>query len=216
MEDLVQFRTGLLIDGDADAAVQLFFLELGVELAQGDELSIDEPSLFGGLIISRVGAKIEILRPIPVMKGRFNGPRVHAAIDSVHHQATESLKIGDMAVDQPGNAVAHLEDVFENNGPHPHITGLSGSLDGIHPPGTALQMGSRMDVHVDCSLEELKSQFERSVICEFHSISYSIIITVNYVASPYRCQCSAGVCFAAVIAPVPSGSNGHIRIHFLF
>jgi hypothetical protein len=83
-----------------------------------------------------------------------------------------------MAVHQPGDSIAHFKNIFENDGPHPGVAGLDGCLDGINPTGAALQMGSCMNVNIDCSSEEFIRQFKRSVVCKFHDecpLLYSIL-----------------------------------------
>jgi hypothetical protein len=65
-------------------------------------------------------------------------------------------------------SIAHFEDVHEDDGPHPGIPRLSGSLDRIDPSGAAEDVRPGVHVNVDGPLEQLSGQVERTAFRQEH------------------------------------------------
>ena len=130
LQDFVQVRVRWFRERDADAAVEFLTLELGVKLAQGNELPVDLAAL-AGLVVRRVRAEADVLRAVAVVERGLDRAGVHAAVHGVHDEPAVGLEARYRPVDQPRGAVAHLEHVHVHYGAHARVPRLDGRLDRI-------------------------------------------------------------------------------------
>ncbi len=102
-----------------------------------------------------MGAEADVFGAVAVVEGGLDGPGVHTTVDGVQNDAPVGLEVRDRPVHQPGRAIAHLEDVHEDEGPHTRVPGLDGGLEWIHPTGAAEDVGAGVDMDIDGPPQEL-------------------------------------------------------------
>jgi len=111
-----------------------------------------------------VGAEADVFGAVAVVEGGLDGPGIHSTVDCVQYDAPVGLEVGDSSVHQPSCAIAHLEYVHEDDGPHTCVPGLNGGLERIHPARAAENVGARVNMNIDGPSQELLRELEGTAI----------------------------------------------------
>ena len=116
------------------------------------------------MVVRGVGAEADVFGTVAVVEGGLDGPGVHPPVDGVQYDAPVGLEVGDRPVHQPGRAVAHLEDIHENQGTHTRVSCLDGGLEWIHPAWAAEDVGAGVNMDIDGPPQKLLGELEGATI----------------------------------------------------